>query len=68
MELRVMANLNWRLRSTTPFDYLDYFISKLPSCSSTKPENFDRVLKKSADLILNTTRGNSNLTQNLIDV
>ncbi|KAG5254078.1 cyclin-D4 [Salix suchowensis] len=56
MELRVMANLNWRLRSITPFDYLDYFISKLPSCSSPKPENFNRVLKKSSDLILNTTR------------
>ncbi|KAF9665924.1 hypothetical protein SADUNF_Sadunf16G0175300 [Salix dunnii] len=55
MELRVMANLNWRLRSITPFDYLDYFISKLPPCSSTKPENFNRVLKKSSDLILNTT-------------
>ncbi|KAJ6424443.1 hypothetical protein OIU84_025265 [Salix udensis] len=68
MELRVMANLNWRLRSITPFDYLDYFISKLPSCSSTKPENFNRVLKKSSDLILNTTRGNLNLTPNLIDV
>ncbi|KAJ6385575.1 hypothetical protein OIU77_028707 [Salix suchowensis] len=56
MELRVMANLNWRLRSVTPFDYLDYFISKLPSCSSTKPDNFNRLLKYSSDLILNTTR------------
>uniref|UniRef100_A0A6M2EA76 B-like cyclin n=1 Tax=Populus davidiana TaxID=266767 RepID=A0A6M2EA76_9ROSI len=56
MELRVMANLNWRLRSITPFDYLDYFISKLPSCSSTNPDNFSRLLKDSSDLILNTTR------------
>ncbi|CAK7330191.1 unnamed protein product [Dovyalis caffra] len=56
MELRIMAHFNWRLRSITPFDYLDYFISKLPSCSSTKPDNFNRVLKDSSDLILNTTR------------
>lgn len=56
MELRVMAYLNWRLRSVTPFDYLDYFISKLPSCSSTNPDNFSRLLKDSSDLILNTTR------------
>jgi cyclin D1/2/4 len=60
MELRVMAYLNWRLRSVTPFDYLDYFISKLPSCSSTNPDNFSRLLKDSSDLILNTIRGNSN--------
>ncbi|XP_012093145.1 cyclin-D4-1 isoform X2 [Jatropha curcas] len=56
MELYVMANLNWRLRSVTPFDYLDYFISRLPSCSSSKPDPFNRVFTASSDLILSTTR------------
>ncbi|KAK7849247.1 cyclin-d4-1 [Quercus suber] len=31
MELFVMANLKWRLRRTTPFDFVHYFIAKL-SC------------------------------------
>lgn len=58
MELWVMTILNWRLRSVTPFDFLDYFISKLPSCSSTpSPELFNRVFYASSDLILSTTRG-----------
>ncbi|KAG8645687.1 cyclin-D1-1 isoform X3 [Manihot esculenta] len=56
MELHVMANLNWRLRSVTPFDYLDHFISKLPSCSSIKPDNLNRVFTASSDLILSTIR------------
>ncbi|XP_065871355.1 cyclin-D1-1-like [Euphorbia lathyris] len=53
MELHVMANLNWRLRSVTPFDYLDYFISKL---HFTEPDSFYRVFTDSSDLILSTTR------------
>lgn len=59
MELIVMANLNWRLRSVTPFDFIDYFISKLPSSSpSTSSHNFFiRVLSVTSDLILSTTRG-----------
>ncbi|XP_059447124.1 cyclin-D2-1-like [Corylus avellana] len=57
MELSVMTILNWRLRSVTPFDFLDYFISKLPSSSSTpSPELFNRVFYASSDLILSTTR------------
>ncbi|KAL5561393.1 hypothetical protein UlMin_031140 [Ulmus minor] len=56
MELLVMANLNWRLRSVTPFDFLHYFISKLPSSSSLSYELFTRVFSASSDLILNTTR------------
>lgn len=59
MELRVMANLNWRLSSVTSFDYLDYFISKLPSCFSPKPDNFNQFFTACSDLILSTTRGNS---------
>lgn len=59
MELWVMENLKWRLRSVTPFDYLHYFISKLPS-SSFAPGFFTRVFSASSDLILRTTRGNPN--------
>uniref|UniRef100_A0A5B6ZGR0 Putative cyclin-D4-1-like isoform X1 n=1 Tax=Davidia involucrata TaxID=16924 RepID=A0A5B6ZGR0_DAVIN len=55
MELWVMSGLHWRLRSVTPFDFLDYLISNLP-CSGSKPDLFARVLSTSSDLILNTTR------------
>ncbi|KAK6241197.1 Cyclin [Theobroma cacao] len=56
MELRVMATLNWRLRSVTPFDYLHHFICKLPSCSTRLPNSFSSVVSASSDLILSTTR------------
>lgn len=56
MELRVMSVLNWRLNSITPFDYLHYFISKLPA-SSSEPGSFTRFLWSSSDLIIRTTRG-----------
>ena len=57
MELRVMSVLNWRLRSVTPFDYLDYFVSKLPSSSNLKPEPADWTISAASDLILSTRRG-----------
>ncbi|KAG6421921.1 hypothetical protein SASPL_118481 [Salvia splendens] len=47
MELLVLATLNWRLRSVTPFDYLHHFISILPS--------FDHSV--ASDIILNTIHG-----------
>ncbi|KAK8698847.1 hypothetical protein V6N13_114953 [Hibiscus sabdariffa] len=56
MELRVMALLNWRLRSVTPFDYLHHFVSKLPSFSSFLPDSFDSLISASSDLTLSTTR------------
>lgn len=56
MELWVMANLNWRLRSVTPFDFIDYFASKLPCSSTSRHDLLTRVFSVSADLILNTTR------------
>ncbi|KAJ4824322.1 hypothetical protein Tsubulata_004271 [Turnera subulata] len=59
MELRVMANLKWRLRSVTAFDYLHYFISKLPSSSTTSSSpshDSNQLFKASSDLILSTTR------------
>ncbi|XP_022749144.1 cyclin-D4-1-like [Durio zibethinus] len=56
MELRVMAILNWRLRSVTPFDYLHPFIRELSSCSTLLPDSFSSVISASSDLILSTTR------------
>ncbi|EYU37563.1 hypothetical protein ABFS82_02G045500 [Erythranthe guttata] len=52
MELLVMATLDWRLRSVTPFDYLRYFISLLPSDS----DSFPTVHSAASDIIVNTTR------------
>ncbi|TKY51046.1 Cyclin-D1-1 protein [Spatholobus suberectus] len=52
MELWVMSNLKWRLRSVTPFDYLHYFISKLPSSS----ESVNHFFSSASDLIISTTR------------
>ncbi|KAL2561785.1 hypothetical protein AAZV13_20G101800 [Glycine max] len=49
MELWVMSNLKWRLRSVTPFDYLHYFFTKLPSSSS-------QSITTASNLILSTTR------------
>ncbi|XP_039068600.1 cyclin-D1-1-like isoform X2 [Hibiscus syriacus] len=56
MELHVMAVLNWRLRSVTPFDYLRYFISKLTSCSTRLPDSFSLIVSAASDLILSTMR------------
>ncbi|KAK7280245.1 hypothetical protein RJT34_25307 [Clitoria ternatea] len=54
MELWVMSNLKWRLRSVTPFDYLHYFIAKLPSSSSS--ESTHNFFSTASDLILSTAR------------
>ncbi|XP_058081312.1 cyclin-D2-1-like [Magnolia sinica] len=48
MELLVMANLQWRLRSVTPFDFVDYFTRKLASFSP------NRISSRASDLILCT--------------
>ncbi|PSS29261.1 Cyclin-D4-1 like [Actinidia chinensis var. chinensis] len=55
MELWVMANLDWRLRSVTPFDYIDYFVSRLP-CSGSESGILSPLYSSSSDLILNTIR------------
>ncbi|XP_058190400.1 cyclin-D4-1-like isoform X2 [Rhododendron vialii] len=55
MELWVMASLNWRLRSVTPFDYIDYFVSKL-SRSGSESDFTGPVVAISSDLILDTLR------------
>lgn len=57
MEVWIMAELNWRLRSVTPFDYLDYFIAKLPSSSSSSSsDSINRFVSTASDLIISTTR------------
>ncbi|XP_027160338.1 cyclin-D4-1-like [Coffea eugenioides] len=65
MELLVMANLDWRLSSVTPFDFLHYFISKLSPLSahhhaSPQPPHPTptaiHILSTSSDLVLNTIR------------
>ncbi|OVA03973.1 Cyclin [Macleaya cordata] len=57
MELLVMSNLKWRLRSVTPFDFVDYFVSKL-HCFGSSRNNviFSRIFSRASDLILNTIR------------
>ncbi|KAK4752164.1 hypothetical protein SAY87_020962 [Trapa incisa] len=60
MELFVMANLNWRLRSVTPFDFIHLFVSTMiamPS-SSARPDQSaaSRILSSASDLILGTLR------------
>ncbi|KAK9071096.1 hypothetical protein SSX86_009664 [Deinandra increscens subsp. villosa] len=56
MELLVMETLNWRLRSVTPFDFLHYFIFKLPQ-SSPSDEQYDFRWKYCSDLIVKSIRG-----------
>lgn len=56
MELLVMATLKWRLRSVTPFDYLHYFFSQLPSSASKSDLPSSHHILAS-NIILNTTRG-----------
>ncbi|KAK9060328.1 hypothetical protein SSX86_021032 [Deinandra increscens subsp. villosa] len=53
MELWVMEQLNWRLRSVTPFDFLHYFIFNLPQSSSFNHQSFLWVC---SDLIVKTLR------------
>ncbi|WVY96734.1 hypothetical protein V8G54_028885 [Vigna mungo] len=54
MELWVMSNLKWRLRSVTPYDYLNHFITQLPSSSSS--ESTKHCFSTASNLILSTTR------------
>ncbi|XP_071691882.1 cyclin-D1-1-like [Rutidosis leptorrhynchoides] len=51
MELLVMSTLNFRLRSVTPFDFLHYFISVLPTSFCTDKRHFNC---KCSDLIIKT--------------
>ena len=58
MELFVMANLKWRLRRTTPFDFVHYFIAKL-SCLGSPLKDCSQVFSRASDLIISTCQGNS---------
>jgi len=51
MELWVMFNLKWRLRSVTSYDYLHYFITKISFSSS---ESSDQFFSAASNLILST--------------
>ncbi|KAK4584902.1 hypothetical protein RGQ29_022535 [Quercus rubra] len=53
MELFVMANLKWRLRRTTPFDFVHYFIAKL-SCLGSPLKDCSQVFSRASDLIIST--------------
>ncbi|KAJ0744078.1 putative cyclin domain-containing protein [Helianthus annuus] len=53
MELWVIEKLNWRLRSVTPFDFIDYFVHKLPQSSCANEHHFYR---QCSDLIVKTIR------------
>ncbi|XP_020575617.1 cyclin-D1-1-like [Phalaenopsis equestris] len=53
MELILMAALQWRMRSITPFDFLPHFASVvLPCVTASRPALFSRT----ADLIISTRR------------
>nr|GEY24153.1 hypothetical protein [Tanacetum cinerariifolium] len=51
MELSVMKKLNWRLLSVTPYDFINYFIFKLPSSCIKNEVNFRM---QCSDLIIKT--------------
>ncbi|XP_062154010.1 cyclin-D1-1-like [Alnus glutinosa] len=53
MELFVMSNLKWRLRRTTPFDFLHYFVAKL-SCLGSPLSDSSQVFSRASDLIIST--------------
>ncbi|KAD2393146.1 hypothetical protein R6Q59_012768 [Mikania micrantha] len=53
MELWVMERLKWRLRSVTPFDFIHYFIFKLPRSSCSDEQ---RLYMICSDLIMKTIR------------
>ncbi|XP_058069781.1 cyclin-D1-1-like [Magnolia sinica] len=56
MELLVMANLKWRMRSVTPFDFVDFFTRKLLSFGSRHAFCSYRFSSRVSDLILSTHR------------
>lgn len=58
MELLVGGSLKWRLRTTTPFDFLHYFISKVSYFLSPQHSNgLSCVFSAASDIIISTSRG-----------
>ncbi|KAF5200671.1 Cyclin-d1-1 [Thalictrum thalictroides] len=53
MELLVLTALDWRLRSITPFTFIDYFASKIDSSGSC----IGFLISRATEVILNTIRG-----------
>ncbi|KAI4327334.1 hypothetical protein L6164_019807 [Bauhinia variegata] len=53
MELLVMASLKWRLRVITPFDFIQFFISKL-SCFASLFGDFNHIMSRVSDVIIRT--------------
>ncbi|KAL5988248.1 hypothetical protein ACLOJK_036011 [Asimina triloba] len=56
MELLIMSRLKWRMRSVTPFDFVDSFSRKLPSFAAPHVFCSYRFFSRVSDLILSTHR------------
>lgn len=56
MEVMVMASLKWRMRSVTPFDFVDYFAERIESFGARSVSS-DRFFCRVSELILSTHRG-----------
>ncbi|XP_024028357.1 cyclin-D1-1, partial [Morus notabilis] len=54
MELMVMTILKWRLRKTTPFDFLHYFVHKLSCFGLIHCQHYNHVISQSSDIIVLT--------------
>nr|AEZ35254.1 cyclin D-type [Persea americana] len=55
MEVMVMASLKWRMRSVTPFDFVDYFAERIESFGARNVSS-DRFFCRVSELILSTHR------------
>lgn len=61
MELLLMAALQWRMRSVTPFDFVSYFGSLLPT-DCTEGEGCLPLLRRASNLILVSHHGTAAFT------
>lgn len=64
MEVLVMARLQWRMRSVTPFDFIDSFAARLQSFCAGRNLSSSCFFSRVSDLILSTHRGNQNNNNN----
>lgn len=56
MEKIILALLQWRMRSITPFSFLQYFLSLLNIQDSTLSQSLNT---RTSDIIFNVQHGNS---------
>ncbi|XP_074328397.1 cyclin-D4-1-like [Apium graveolens] len=59
MELKVLANLKWRMQACTPFSFIDFFIRKIKS-EDTIPSGslmYGSLIYRSCQFIVNTMKG-----------